>query len=91
MHGMRADAKPNQVLLGLAKAIEATFSRGDWLELGLITDSEAIIRNHRRLLRGLEYGDDDYSGNILDVLPSVLGERSGHPRLGDGRQHIVYR
>ncbi len=79
---MRADVKANQVLLAVAKAIEAMFTRGDWLELGLITDSEAAIRGHRRLLRSLEWGDDDYSGNIHDVLPSVLGERGGHPRLG---------
>ena len=79
--GVRPEATANQAVLALARAIEATFTRGDWLELGLITDSDEVIRGHRRLLRSLEWGDEDYSGNILDVLPKVLGERSG-PRVG---------
>ena len=74
---MRADATANQALLALAKAIEATFTQGDWLELGLMTDSDDLIRNHRRLLRSLDWGDPDYSGNVIDVLPRVLGDRNG--------------
>ena len=77
---MRSDAKANRAMLALERAIEATFTRGDWLELGLVTDSDEFIRGHRRLLRSLEWGDEDYSGNILDVLPKVLGDRGG-PRL----------
>lgn len=74
---MRRDARANQAILALARAIEATFTRGDWLALGLVTDSDDAIRGHRRLLRSLEWGDDDYSGNILDVLPRVLGAPRG--------------
>lgn len=77
---MRADAKANRATLAFGRAIEATFTRGDWLELGLITDSDEIIRGHRRLLRSLDWGDPDYSGNILEILPKILGERGG-PRL----------
>jgi hypothetical protein len=77
---MRSEAKANRVTLALGRAIEATFTPGDWLELGLITDSDDIIRSHRRLLRSLEWGDPDYSGNILEVLPKILGDRRG-PRL----------
>jgi hypothetical protein len=74
---MRSEAKANRATLALARAIEATFTRGDWLELVLITDSDKTIRSHRRLLRSLEWGDPDYSGNILEVLPKILGERGG--------------
>jgi hypothetical protein len=49
------------------------FSKGDWLELGLVTDAQDAIRGHNRLLRSLSWGDPDYSGNVLDVLPEVLG------------------
>lgn len=60
-----------------AKAIEATFAKGDWLALGLLTDSDDIVRNHRRLLRSLDWGDDDYPGNVMEVLPAVLGASRG--------------
>jgi hypothetical protein len=77
---MRANAKPNDVLRALAKAIEATFARGDWLDLALLTDTERVVSGHRRLLRSLEWNDPDYSGNVLDVLPAILGDRGlGHP------------
>jgi hypothetical protein len=74
---VRADAKATQTLLAFAKVIEATFSSGDWLALGLVTDTDDVIRGHRRLLRSLDWGDDDYSGNILEVLPAVLGAPRG--------------
>jgi len=40
---MRADAKPSQVILAFAKAIESSFSRGDWIELGLLTSLSALL------------------------------------------------
>lgn len=72
---MRFDAKASQALVAIAKAIEARFTKGDWLILGVITDSQDVITGHRRLLRSLEWGDPDYSGNVLEVMPSVLGVR----------------
>lgn len=77
---MRADAKASQALIALAKAVDVTFSRGDWIELGLLTDTDDLITGHRRLLRSLEWGDADYSGCVLDVLPRVLGERDARSR-----------
>lgn len=74
---VRADAKASQALLATAKAVEATFAKGDWLALGLITDTLESIEGHRRLLRSLDWGDDDYAGNVLEVLPIVLGAKRG--------------
>jgi hypothetical protein len=74
---MRADAKASDALLAVAEAVEATFAKGDWLTLGLVTDSQDVVEGHRRLLRSLDWGDGDYSGNVLDVLPAVLGARPG--------------
>jgi len=79
---MRANAKPNDVIRALAKAIEATFARGDWLDLALLTDSEQVVQGHRRLLRSLEWNDPDYSGNVLEVLPAILGDRGLGSRQG---------
>jgi hypothetical protein len=82
---MRADAKANVVLRALGKAIEAKFDRGAWLELALITDTERQVTRHPRLLRSLEWGDDDYGGRVLEILPVVLGDRDTHARRPDGR------
>ncbi len=79
---MRVDAKASQALVAIARAIEAVFSKGDWLMLGLITDSQDVITGHRRLLRSLEWGDEDYSGNVLEVLPSILGARRARAVAG---------
>lgn len=62
------------MILALKRAIEATFSDGKWLELGYLTDTIDIIKEHPRLLRSLHWGDADYSGNILKILPRILGD-----------------
>lgn len=76
------------MLLAFAKAIEATFTQGDWLALGLVTDTDDVIRRHRRLLRSLDWGDEDYSGNILEVLPEVLGARRGVSLSGPAKDRF---
>lgn len=94
---MRADAKASKALLAISKAVEATFSKGDWLALGLVTDSQEVITRHSRLLRSLDWGDSDYPGNVLEVLPAVLGTRRAEvkgraaqafPNLREVEEHI---
>lgn len=70
---MRPNVNRNKVILALKRAIEATFDDGAWRELGYLTDSIKIIEGHSRLLRSLSWGDSDYDGNILQVLPMILG------------------
>ena len=82
---MRSDAKASQVVIALAKAIEAKFTKGDWLELGLLTDTDDLIKNHSRLLRSLDWGDPDYSGCVIDVLPRVLGDTGRKTKLAADR------
>ena len=76
---MRQDAPPNIVKLAIARAIIATFDKGKWHELGLLTDTEDVITRHPRLLRSLDFGDDDYTASVHSVLPKVLGQRKGSP------------
>jgi hypothetical protein len=71
---MRDDVNPDKVILAVSKAIEAKFDQGDWIELGILTDTRNVIENHGRLLRSLRWGDDDYHGNIFDVVPEILGQ-----------------
>jgi len=50
-----------------------TFDDGKWRELGYLTDTIEEIEGHPRLLRSLHWGDEDYEGNVLKVLPTILG------------------
>lgn len=70
-----ADKKQrNQVILGLQKAIEDTFSDSEWKELGYQTGTQDWISNHPRLLRSLSWGDADYAGHVLDAIEHILEE-----------------
>ncbi|HSZ14067.1 MAG TPA: hypothetical protein VK790_08525 [Solirubrobacteraceae bacterium] len=70
---------PNKVLRAVVKVIETTFDRSRWLELGLLTDSLDRVKGHRRLLRSLEWGDDDYLGCVIEMAPIVLGRQTRSP------------
>lgn len=71
----RADAPPNFVKLAVGRCLIATADFGTWNELALLTDSQERIDQHPRLLRSLRFGDDDYDGHVLDVVPALLKER----------------
>lgn len=63
---------PNsQLILELKRRIEEDFTSSNWEEIGLITDCSHIISGHSRLLRSLSFGDEDYGGNIINVLRSM--------------------
>jgi len=85
---MRSDAQATQVVLAVKRAIEATFSKGDWRELALVTDSDDVIRGHHRLLRSLEWGDNDYSGNVLRGV-TVAQHSKNYVRLLSEVMHDV--
>ena len=70
---MRADANRSKVIVALKRAIEATFDEGKWLELGYLVGKEDLISRHPRLLRSLDWGDRDYSGHVLSIIPLLLG------------------
>lgn len=71
---MKQKPDRNKVILALKRAIEATFDREKWMELGYLTDSIKIIEEHPRLLRSLFWCDPDYGACVLDVLPLILGD-----------------
>jgi hypothetical protein len=64
-------------LIDLRARIAASFDAGNWEELGLLTGASRLIDGHSRLLRSLSWGDEDYSGNVLSVLRSIV---EGDPR-----------
>lgn len=71
----------NNEIIRLKNIIVAKFTEENWLELGLITDSLSTIQGHHRLLRSLNWGDSDYSGNVLDVLLSIARKPDAFPKL----------
>ena len=58
-------------LIALRERIVANFDAGNWEEIGLMTGHSRVIDNHSRLLRGLHWQDEDYSGNVLNVLTTI--------------------
>lgn len=69
---MHVDPAMRQSLLPLKRKIVKLFNENHWLELGTLTDSYHIVSGHYRLLRSLSFGDDDYEGNVLAVLNSII-------------------
>ncbi len=59
-------------LIELKNQIERQFTQSDWLELGFALGVSDLINGHSRLLRSLSFGDNDYGGNILDVLDQIV-------------------
>jgi hypothetical protein len=74
---LRDHVKPDTIILAVAKAIEAKFDRSTWLELALLTGTRDEVLAHPRLLRSLDWGDSDYFGHVIEMVPRVLGERAG--------------
>lgn len=72
----RADAPPNFVKLAVGRCIIATADYGTWNELALLTDTQERVDSHPRLLRSLHFGDDDYDGHVLDLVPVLLHEKN---------------
>lgn len=63
-----------QAILAIQKAIESEFDESDWKGLGYQTGTSEWIKSHPRLLRSLQWGDDDYAGHILDAVEQCLEE-----------------
>jgi hypothetical protein len=59
-------------ILELANQITIVFTNEDWIELSYIIGEYEYIYKHKRLLRSLSWGDDDYKANVLEVLTKVV-------------------
>lgn len=69
---MLPNPEQQKQLLRIRDVIISDFAKADWDEIGLITGSIDLIRNHGRLLRSMDWQDEDYPGNIMDVLLSII-------------------
>ena len=71
------NVEQGKYILELRNRIVSHFDSTNWGEIGLLTGFDDYISNHPRLLRSLEWGDEDYSGNVLDFLKLIAQENKG--------------
>ncbi|CCH56462.1 hypothetical protein BN8_05801 [Fibrisoma limi BUZ 3] len=65
-------------LFALHEFIRDHFTKSDWIKLGYLTDNQELIEEHPRLLRSLDFKDDDYEGNIMQVLSKLISENNSN-------------
>lgn len=68
------DLPAGQRLLKIREKIVSNFTHENWEEIGLLTGFSDLIKQHKRLLRSLSWGDEDYSGNVLNVLSGIASQ-----------------
>lgn len=60
--------KRGTLILALRKAIKEEFTAEDWKEFGYLSGHSDYIQGHKRLIRSLSWGDDDYGQCVLEAL-----------------------
>lgn len=68
------DLEQGQRILRIRERIVSNFTAEHWQEIGLLTGFSDLINGHQRLLRSLSWGDEDYSGNVLNVLTGIASQ-----------------
>lgn len=71
---MLMDEKFGKRIVALSQRIVSNFNLGMWTEVGLLTGTSETIDSYPRLLRSLDWGDPDYSGNVLGLLRRIAEE-----------------
>ncbi|MDE0231068.1 MAG: abortive infection family protein [bacterium] len=74
--GLKPNAPPNLVRLALSRCAFDTMTDTKWRELAELTSEEASVwvNRHRRFLRSLKWGDDDYRGYVFEFFRRFMGE-----------------
>ncbi len=75
---MRINKQKSSRLLALQDFIYPNFTKSDWIKLGYLTNCHDIVEGHPRLLRSLDFRDEDYEGNCLQTLAKIIDESSGN-------------
>ena len=60
----------------ITKYVLDSFSESDWYSLGQITGKLNVINDHPRLIRSMNFGDDDYEYCVAEVLDAIFGAES---------------
>lgn len=79
LNGMTRQNKQRTArLFALHEFIQDHFTKSDWIKIAYLTDSIELIEDHPRLLRSLDFKDDDYEGNSLQVLSKLMAESNSN-------------
>jgi hypothetical protein len=78
MGAMLNKTEINRVMMAIHKAIVASFEKGDWKALAFQTGTLQWVEKHPRLLRGLDWGDDDYADSALAAVTKMLDSDLGN-------------
>lgn len=65
-------------LFALHEFIRDHFTKSDWIKIAYLTDNVDLIEDHPRLLRSLDFKDNDYEGNSLQVLSKLISESNSN-------------
>lgn len=68
------DLSLGQRILKIRERVVSNFTHENWQEIGLLTGFSEMINKHKRLLRSLSWGDEDYSGNVLEILQGIASQ-----------------
>ena len=68
---IRLNQVQTQRLFAVHEYVHDHFTKADWLKVAYLTDSLDVVEDHPRLLRSLDFEDDDYEGNCLHVLSKL--------------------
>ena len=66
------DSTDRKKITVISKYAQEEFNAGDWLTLGQITGGVGAVTNHPRLLRSLDFGDDDYPFCVTQILDEIF-------------------
>lgn len=76
-------------LFALHEFVRIYFTKADWFRVAYLTDNVELIEDHPRLLRSLDFRDEDYDGNSLQVLSKLIGE--GTTNLSEIERYVELR
>jgi hypothetical protein len=69
---LRPNRQRTARLFALHEFARDHFTKSDWFRIAHLTDTVELIEDHPRLLRSLDFHDDDYEGNSLQVLSKIV-------------------
>ncbi|MFD2574039.1 hypothetical protein ACFSUS_25610 [Spirosoma soli] len=65
-------------LFALHEFVRDYFTKADWFRIAYLTDSLELVEDHPRLLRSLDFKDEDYDGNSLQVLSKMINDSNAN-------------
>lgn len=71
-------------LINLKNSVVEGFNASNWRELGALTNTLDQVESHPRLLRSLDWGDEDYEGLALTFLRKMIGSNDANLELVQG-------